>query len=159
MSKNYLSQNKRIRPGVKALIVYKNKILMIHERITRNGKVHDIIDFPGGGINFGENLEDALIREVKEEVCLDIEVKKIVGAWDFMIGFKEHGNKEKKGTHIICIGYQCSVVGKPVIDITKNPAPEDVFDWKWYSKKELLANNGAMLRVAGMAEAVKNLIV
>ena len=33
---------------------------------------------PGGGINFGERVEEAIKREVKEEVALDVEVVSIV---------------------------------------------------------------------------------
>jgi hypothetical protein len=33
----------------------------------------------------------------------------------------------------------------------------DIFDAKWYTKEELLANNGSMLRLPAMIEAVKNL--
>lgn len=157
MPTDALNQNQRMRPGVKALIVHDNKILMIHERVKRNGESFIINDFPGGGIEFSENLQHALMREVKEEVGLDISVGKVVGAWDFVISTGGHHQREKQGVHIVCIGYQCSVVGEPILDTTKNPAEEDIFKAEWYTKEELLANNGELLRFPDMIAAVENL--
>jgi len=159
MSTDNLQPNQRMRPGVKALIVHDDKILMIHEHVMRKDVKVDIADFPGGGIDFGENLIDALKREVFEEVGLKIEPQKVVGAWDFVLGAMEHSDKEKQGTHIVCIGYQCKLLGEPVIDTTNNPAPEDIFDAKWYTKEELLANKDMFNKAPEMLQAVKNLSI
>ncbi len=52
------------RPSVYAIIVQDNKILLSPQ--------WDGYDLPGGGINLGETIEEALIREVKEETGLDV---------------------------------------------------------------------------------------
>lgn len=146
-----------MRPGVKALIVHEGKILMIHEHVHRNGTIVDITDFPGGGIEFGEALVVALKREVYEELGLNIEVGKVVGAWDFVLGEKEHDHPEKGEVHIVCIGYQCTISGDVIIDTSKNPASEDIFDAKWYTREEILQNADSLLGVQGMVDAVHNL--
>lgn len=157
MTTDHLPPTKRMRPGVKALIVHDGKILMIHEQVQRDGNPVEIIDFPGGGIEFGEGLQDALIREVKEEVGLDIAVGKVIGAWDFVLGEKDHEDPNKSGVHIICIGYACSVIGNPVIDVSNNPAQEDIYAAKWYSKTEILENHETMLGNSDMVAAVENI--
>ena len=157
MSTDHLSKNKRMRPGVKALIVHEKKVLIIHECVIKEGNPVEITDFPGGGIEFGENLKEALVREVKEEVGLDIKVGKVVGVWDFVLGLREHADPEKGGTHIVCIGYQCKVVGNANIDVTKNPSQEDIYDARWYTIKELLADGGKLLRHGDMNEAIRSL--
>lgn len=153
-----LKPNQRMRPGVKALIVHQGKILMIHEKVVRNGNFVEIIDFPGGGIEFGESLQDALIREVREEVGLNIVVERVIGAWDFVLGEKEHDYQSEE-VHLVSIGYQCSLIGEPEIDVDHNPAEEDIFSAKWYTREEILENKEVMLGNEGMVETVKNLTI
>lgn len=57
---------------VAAIIIKDDKILLIHR--VKNGQEYYV--FPGGGVKEGESLEEALIREVKEELTLDIKLFK-----------------------------------------------------------------------------------
>lgn len=128
---------KYIRPGMKAFIVRDGKILIVKERVKRFGKETIIYDLPGGGIDPGENLYDALRREVREEVGLEIEIEHPVGNWDFVIPSFEDPSFN---VHIICLGYQCKLIDDVKIDTSHNPAKlEDIFDAVWISKAEILA--------------------
>ena len=150
--------HKRMRPAVKALIVHKNKILIVHERIVENGVSVNIIDFPGGGVKFGENLDQALIREVKEEVGLDIKIKKVVGAWGFVFNRDKKIKIESEQIHIVCIGYQCAVLGQIKIDTNHNPATEEnIFATEWCTKEELLAKNNKFSKDQEIVAAIKSL--
>lgn len=60
------------RPGAYALILKGDEILMVDNRST--GKYF----FPGGGVSLGEKIEDALRREVREEVGIEIEIEKFL---------------------------------------------------------------------------------
>ncbi|OLB72535.1 hypothetical protein AUI06_01135 [archaeon 13_2_20CM_2_52_21] len=61
-------------PTVGALIVNKEgKILL-----TKSHKWFDKYTLPGGHIEVGETMKEAVIREVKEEVGLDVEVAEIL---------------------------------------------------------------------------------
>ena len=62
-----------------ALIIEKGKILLSNELI--NGK--EIIKFPGGGVEFGEGIVDALKREAKEEMNSRLENIKHFYTTDF----------------------------------------------------------------------------
>lgn len=127
---------KRIRPGVKAFIVRDGKILVVKERVRHGDQKTIIYDLPGGGIEPGENLHDALRREVMEEVGLKIEIGNSVGNWDFIIPSLEDPNFN---VQIICLGYQCKLIGESIINIDKNPAEqEDIFETLWMSKQEIL---------------------
>ena len=133
-----------VRAGVKALIVHKGKILMIQERID------DLVihDFPGGGIEYGESITEALHREVMEEVGLKITIERPLGNWWFI-------NRET--VHIVSMGYQCTLVGEPIIDTEHNPAEEDIFNAVWLTKEEILTNANILLKAQGMKAVVKNL--
>ena len=55
--------------GVYGLLIKDNKILLIKKC---GGPYDGKLDLPGGSIEFDEGIEDALIREFKEEVGIDI---------------------------------------------------------------------------------------
>jgi len=133
----------RIRAGVKALIVHQQKILIIYEKLA-NGEI--ICDFPGGGMDYGETIEETLKREVKEEVGIEIELVKPVGNWSFIL--------TKHKVQILCLGYQCRVKGSIKLDFSHNPAKEDIIKAGWYTQTELL-NDDKLLRLPEIKEAVK----
>lgn len=56
------------------VILVERRVLMLRQ--SYRGK--DLWTFPGGSIEAGETPEQAAIREVKEEVCLDIELLRLL---------------------------------------------------------------------------------
>jgi len=57
-----------------AVIIKDNKILLM--RRIKEGQEYFV--FPGGGIEGNESVEDAIIREVKEELSLDAKIDKLL---------------------------------------------------------------------------------
>lgn len=55
-----------VRPSVRGIIIRDGKIAMVHSL------KYDYYKFPGGGIEPGESLQDALIREAAEEAGLQV---------------------------------------------------------------------------------------
>ncbi|MCL4218681.1 MAG: NUDIX hydrolase [Candidatus Hydrogenedentes bacterium] len=53
-----------------AIVADEGKLLLVKHQ--KEGETYWLL--PGGGVDFGESLEEALVREVKEETNLDIEV-------------------------------------------------------------------------------------
>ena len=60
------------RPAAYGLVVKDGKILLVRAKNT--GKYW----FPGGAVEIGETIEDALHREVREETGIEIKVEKFL---------------------------------------------------------------------------------
>ena len=67
----------RIRSG--AIVEIDGKIALI-KRVRNN---HEYYVFPGGGIEEGETPEEAAVREVKEELGIDIEIERLLTTLTF----------------------------------------------------------------------------
>jgi len=98
-------------------------ILIRSEAEMENGEFDYIeeIDLPGGIIQAHEKVEDGLIREIKEETNLDVEV---------LMPFKVSDNFGP-GLHIVGVLYLCRYLGGEVALGTEHR------DYKWVSRKEL----------------------
>jgi len=82
--------------GVYGLIIKDNKILLI----KKNGGPYDgKLDLPGGTIEFNETIEEALVRELQEEVGIDIIDYKLFDVVTTNIKWI-HKNEELETKHI-----------------------------------------------------------
>jgi nucleoside triphosphatase len=77
---------------------------------------------PGGHVELGERLEEALIREVKEETALDIHDIELLCIQEFI--FDEAFWKRK---HFIFFNYVCKTDSKNVI------LNSEAYDYRWVS--------------------------
>lgn len=66
------------KPVVSMILIAKNKILMVQRK---NQPLKDYWCLPGGYINYEETPEEALTREVKEEIGHEPQIKKLVGVY------------------------------------------------------------------------------
>ncbi len=72
MDLGFVNENKWFRFRACAVIVRNNKILMC------KNKVDDYYYSVGGGVNHGEKIEDAVIREVFEETGKTLEIDRLL---------------------------------------------------------------------------------
>jgi 8-oxo-dGTP pyrophosphatase MutT (NUDIX family) len=103
-----------------ALIGWEGAYLLLRRSKTRNYKPQKW-DLPGGGVEMGETLEEALVREVLEETKLTIKIDKIIFVYS---------NIEQVPTRqTFQAVYKCDYVqGQVVVD----PREHDSFQWcKW----------------------------
>lgn len=63
---------------VDGAVVKNNEILLIKRK---NNPFKNKWALPGGFVEYNENVEDAVIREIKEETGLNTKIKKLVGVY------------------------------------------------------------------------------
>lgn len=64
-----------IKKTARAVIILDNKVVLIRRKKYNNGKlVRDYYVIPGGHLDENETFEEAVIREVKEELGIDVEI-------------------------------------------------------------------------------------
>jgi ADP-ribose pyrophosphatase len=82
---------------------------------------------PGGLVELGENVQDATVREVKEEVGLDVEPVKLIDVWE-NIDFDENRRIQY---HFIIVEFLVRIVGG------KLKTASDALEAKWTPFEEV----------------------
>jgi 8-oxo-dGTP diphosphatase len=70
-----MEQTKKQVEVVAAIIKQDDLILCVQRGFNKYDYISFKYEFPGGKIEKGESKEEAIIREIKEELNLDIEIK------------------------------------------------------------------------------------
>lgn len=73
----------RVSVGVGAVVFRDGEVLLV-----RRGRAPFLgrWSIPGGGLCFGERLEDAVRREVREETAVEIEILEVLGVFEALPG-------------------------------------------------------------------------
>lgn len=94
--------------GVGALIVDPKGRLFLSRRGPLAKNERGLWEFPGGSVEFGETLSDALQREMHEEYGIEISVGELLDVVDHIL--------PEEGQHWVSPAFICTIVsGEPVI--------------------------------------------
>lgn len=94
--------------GVGALIINDDGKIFLARRGPLAKNERGLWEFPGGSVEFGEKLADALRREIFEEYGVEIEVGKLLDVVDHIL--------PEEGQHWVSPTYLCRIIrGQPVI--------------------------------------------
>ncbi len=111
--------------------------------IEQNIQGSRFLDLPGGKIESGEDPIDALKREVKEEVGLEVKVKGCLGLWWFTM-------VKDPRQQIVCATYVCETGGGDLsVDTSNNPSETELEETEaivWLTKDQFLAHPGHQSR-------------
>ena len=104
--------------GVGALIINERNQVLLMKRGSKSRNRVGYWTIPGGKIEFGERLSDAVIREVQEELGVHLEIKKLLQVCDDLIP------EEKQ--HWVSVLFLCKCYGVPS---NKEPAKCEIVQW------------------------------
>ena len=110
--------------GVGGLVVDKGKLLLIRRAYEPSSGLWSI---PGGLLEVGESLEEAVVREIEEETGIKVEVKELLDVLNFVI--KDEAGKVKY--HYVLIDFLAKPVGGEL-----RPSRETL-DVRWVSLKDI----------------------
>jgi len=126
----------RYRPNVAAVMVNSHGNVLICERSTIPGAWQ----FPQGGVDAGETLEQALYREVREEVGLEprhYEVLERRSGYRYLYPpdvrgkkLQKHGNHGQEQTYFRCLVHPHA----PEVDV--NQKPREFSSYRWILPEE-----------------------
>ncbi|MBM7585657.1 8-oxo-dGTP pyrophosphatase MutT (NUDIX family) [Bacillus pakistanensis] len=103
----------------------QEEILVVKER--RSGKWV----FPGGQVEVGENLMDGIIREVKEESGIDVEISHLTSIYSNTGTYEGHSGVKIVPTKVM-FDFVCKPVGGGLA------TSDETSDSRWVSKEEVL---------------------
>lgn len=127
--------------GVGAIVVDGSRVVLVkraHEPLKGEWSL------PGGAVEVGETLTDAVAREVREETGLDVRVGPVVEVL-------ERVHRESDGRvefHYVLVDYVCTPIGGALV-----PA-SDTADARWVSFDEIGAYEVSATTVAVIAKAL-----
>ncbi|MDD5586119.1 MAG: NUDIX domain-containing protein [Alphaproteobacteria bacterium] len=110
--------------GVGAVIIepHESTILLVKRKKPPEAGKWSI---PGGAVDFGETFEAAVIREVKEEVGLEVEVLRLLRLTDHIL--------PEEGVHWVTPAFEVRIVGGEA----QNLEPDKHEAVEWFSLKDL----------------------
>ena len=108
-------------PVVVGVIERDGKFLLTRRR---DGGRHDgVWQFPGGGLEFGESVEECLFREVKEETGLEVEIVRLIPKILHRVVGKYH---------LLLIYFLCKVKGNSKVVLN-----DEADKYGWFSPSEI----------------------
>ncbi|MEK9197020.1 NUDIX hydrolase [Ureibacillus sp. FSL E2-3493] len=134
-----MSNNKYHRAfGVYGIYVEDGKLLVINKNA---GPYINRFDLPGGSLEEGETLSEAMKREFLEETGLEIEIEENLGVIDFKLPWLW---KEFTDVHHIAVYYSVRKIGGN-IKIPEQFKGQDSLGAVWVSEKDVSLDNASPL--------------
>jgi 8-oxo-dGTP diphosphatase len=137
--------------GVGAVIVDETaRVLLVKRRFDPLAGQWSL---PGGAVDVGETLEACVVREMREETGLDVEVGRVIEVFDRIM----HDDEGRVQYHYVLVDYVCRPLGgtlaaaSDVADVAW-VAPDALADYRLTDKAiAVIAQGIALAREAGWA--------
>jgi ADP-ribose pyrophosphatase YjhB (NUDIX family) len=127
--------------AVSAAILRDGKVLVVRRaRAPANG----LFSLPGGVVEAGETLREAVMREVMEETAITIEPVSLAGFRETIV----RDSNDKVERHFVILPFAARwLAGEPVLN-------EELGEWRWVDPSEV----AALPTTPGLSEIIDNAI-
>ena len=119
-------RKKQMTVGLGILVNDANQILVSLRNDPKHPSTHMKWEIPGGKVEFGESVEDAVVREMKEELGVHVT---LFGHAPIILSHVWHF--PEVDLHVILVGLLCKTTGK----IKANN--EEIADFMWVDAEEI----------------------
>lgn len=106
--------------GIKSLILRDGKFLAVHKSTSSD----ELFELPGGRMEYGETIEETVVREVAEETTLKVRPVRLLDTWNYI--------NEKNEHQVAGVIYLCKIVGEE----SNIQLSEEHDDYKWLMPSE-----------------------
>jgi 8-oxo-dGTP diphosphatase len=126
----------------------QGQFLLTQRNDPDNAKAHLQWQFAGGGVNFGEDITQTMVRELQEEIGVTPE---ILYEMPIVENDTHYGSPTENDYHVILIFYIVNI-GEQEIKLDNT----ETLDWKWYTLDEIKELNclGKVVNVAEKAQII-----
>lgn len=115
----------RERPSLTTdgILVVNDKICLVRRKNAPFARMYAL---PGGFVEYGERVEECVVREFKEETGLDVKIKRLLGIYS-------DPNRDPRG-HTVSVVYVLSLIGGKLAN-----SEETIAEWLLLSRLPKLA--------------------
>jgi len=131
-----------MKKTARAIIINNDKLLVFFRRKIKNGREFTYYAIPGGHVEANETCEETVVRELKEEMNLDIEILGYLG--NLIVD-----NQEENYYHAKIIGGELRFGGE---ELERN-CDDNYYEIRWLSINEL--DNSKIRPIDFVRKAVK----
>lgn len=110
------------------LIIKDGKILMNRRNDPHRPEFHNVWEFPGGKVEFGEQMHENMKREIREEVGYEVEVVQLLQ--DIRVESQE---TRTYSYQVFLVPYVCRITGGEL-----KPSDEEVMGTDWFDLDDVL---------------------
>jgi ADP-ribose pyrophosphatase YjhB (NUDIX family) len=114
-----------IRPGVSAVILTERGVLLQQRDDNR------LWGLPGGAVEPGESVAEALVREVREETGLEVEPLRVIGVYSAPENHQIVTYPDGNVIHYVSTAFECRIVGGTLV------CGEESLALEWFDPERL----------------------